>query len=209
MRPAFGHLQRECDSAFPLRLRVAAPNEDAGKELETGLAKLDQVVGPNAKDYAVIADVIQMKKQRDKEKERNRKFGLAVQAAIEAYLSSHNLHLDFVDNGYDYDVYVDDLPPIDAGTHHFKLADYLLEVKATTTGEVRLTPAQAQAASDNPAHFIICVVDLRGIAHEQMEVEWTGADVEPRTKIVTTIGSLASQPRGLVVQAKQCQVIPV
>lgn len=191
---------------LPLRLRATAPTEEARKELESGLAKLVQIVGPNAKDYAVIADVIEIKKQRDKEKERNRKFGLAVQAAIEAYLSSQNLHLDFVDNGYDYNVYVDDLPPIDAGTHHLKLADYLLEVKATTTGEVRLTPAQAQTASDNPAHFILCVVDLRGITNDQIEAEWTAADVEPRTKIVTSIGPLASQPRGLVVQAKQCQV---
>jgi hypothetical protein len=189
-----------------LRLLATAPSEEARKQLESGLAKLVQIVGSNPADYKVIADAVELKKLRDKEKERNRKFGLAVQAAIEAYLKSQNLHLELVDNGYDYDVYVDDLAPIEAGTHHFKLADYLLEVKATTSGEVRLTPTQALTASDNPGHFILCVVDLRGITHEQMEAEWTSADVEPKTKIITGIGPLAGQPRGLVDQAKQCQI---
>jgi len=71
----------------------------------------------------------------------------------------------------------------------------MLEVKATTTGEVRLTPAQAVRASDDPDHFILCVVDLRGITHEQMEADWTAAQVEPKTKIVVGIGLLANHTR--------------
>jgi hypothetical protein len=42
--------------------------------------------------------------------------------------------------------------------------DYFLEVKATTTGEVRLTPARAQTASEQLDRLILCVVALRDVA---------------------------------------------
>jgi hypothetical protein len=129
-----------------------------------------------------------------------------VQEAIKKYLETRNLNLQLVDCGYDYDVYLDDLPPVDAGTHHLKLADYLLEVKATTSGEVRLTPAQARTASEMPGRFILCVVDLRGITHERMEADWAAADVEPRTRIVEGMGELVNQPHALVIQATECDI---
>jgi hypothetical protein len=51
-----------------------------------------------------------------------------------------------------------------------------------------------------------CVVDLRGITREQMEAEWTAADVERKSRIVTGIGLLVNQPHGLVLKATQCQI---
>lgn len=188
-----------------LRLLATAPSPEVRHQLETGLAKLVEAVGSDPADYSKLTTAYEVYRQRQKEKERNRKFGLAVQAAIQQYLKAHQIHTELIDCGYDYDVYVD-LPSLDAGNHEFKLADYMLEVKATTTGEVRLTPAQALTASDDPDHFILCVVDLRGITHEEMEAEWTATAVEPKTRIITGIGSLVNQPHGLVLQATQCQI---
>jgi len=188
-----------------LRLLATAPSQEIRQQLETRLAKLVEAVGSDPADYTKLTTAYEVYRQRQKEKERNRKFGLAVQAAIQHYLKANLIHTELIDCGYDYDVYVD-LPSLDAGSHEFKFADYMLEVKATTTGEVRLTPAQALKASDDPDHFILCVVDLRGITLEEMEADWTAGQVEPKTKIVAGIGLLTNHTRDLVTQAKQSQV---
>jgi hypothetical protein len=188
-----------------LRLLATAPSPEIRHRLETGLAKLVEAVGSDPADYTKLTTAYEVYRQRQKEKERNRKFGLAVQAAIQHYLKANVIHTELIDCGYDYDVYVD-LPSLDAGSHEFKFADYMLEVKATTTGEVRLTPAQAVKASEDPDHFILCVVDLRGITLEEMEADWTASQVEPKTKIVAGIGLLTNRTRDLVTQAKQSQV---
>jgi hypothetical protein len=69
-----------------------------------------------------------------------------------------------------------------------------------------MTPTQAATAAEFPDRFILCVVDLRGISQKQMESDWSADDVEPRTKIVAGIGPLVTQPHGLIVQAKNCQI---
>jgi hypothetical protein len=188
-----------------LRLLATAPSPEVRQQLETGLAKLVEAVGADPAEYSKVTNAYEVYKQRQQDKARNRKFGLAVQAAIQQYLKANQIHAELIDCRYDYDVYVD-LPSLDAGCHEFKLADYMLEVKATTTGEVRLTPAQTENAAHDPDHFILCVVDLRGITHAEMEADWTPAQVEPKTKIVIGIGLLANPTYELVDQAKSSQV---
>jgi hypothetical protein len=189
-----------------LRLLATEPNDDLRKQLESGLSMLVQTLGADATQYTELASALEEKKRRDEEKQRNRKFGFAVQDAIKKCLELQNLNLQLVDCGYDYDVYLEKEEPIDSATLSLKLADYLLEVKATTTGEVRLSPRQAETASVSSDRFILCVVDLRGITHERMEADWTAADVEPRTKFVLGVGKLAIQPHTLVEAAKGCDV---
>jgi hypothetical protein len=176
------------------------------KQMEGDLAKIVQTLGADVGLYKELASELDEKKRRDEERQRNRKFGFAVQDAIKQCLELQNLHLELVDCGYDYDVYLEKEKPIDAATLSLRLADYMLEVKATTTGEVRLTPKQAQTASESSDRFVLCVVDLRGITHERMEADWTAADVEPRTKLILGIGELVNQPHGLVEEAKVCAV---
>ena len=48
-----------------------------------------------------------------------------------------------------------------SGSTRFTVGPYLLEVKATTTGQARLTPLQAETASKKPDDYLLCVVDLR------------------------------------------------
>jgi len=193
-------------SALELRLLSTVPSPEARGQVENGLASIVQSLGGDPAKYSELAADLAIRQKREKEKERNRKFGLGVQRAIEKYLNARGLHPEFIDCGYDYDLFLDDLLPIDAGTHHFRLADYFLEVKATTTGEVRLTPTQAQTASENTAKFILCVVDLRGTRIEEMPEEWRVEDVEPKARIVSNIGSLVTEPHRLVDEAKGCEV---
>lgn len=188
-----------------LRLLSTVQSEQERVSVENELAKIVQALGGNPGEYVRLVDELAAKQERDKQREKNRRFGLAVQRAIEGYLADRNLHPVFVDLGYDYDLFLDD-QPIDAGTHHFKLADYFLEVKATTTGEVRLTPTQAQTASSNIERFILCVVDLRNVTSERLEQEWTPADIEHRSLILVNVGLQTQMPHGLVEQAKACKV---
>ena len=41
---------------------------------------------------------------------------------------------------------------------------------------------------------------------EQLDGDWTAEDVEPRSRIVVQIGSLAGESHDLVEQAKVCEV---
>jgi hypothetical protein len=189
-----------------LRLLATAPEDELRKQVESGLAMLVQTLGSDAIKYSELASELEAKKRRDEEKQRNRKFGFAVQDAIKICLELHNLKLVLVDCGYDYDVFLEVEEPIESGTLHLQLADYLLEVKATTTGEVRLTPKQAQTATQSSDRFVLCVVDLRGITQERMEADWTASDVESRTKLILGVGNLVNQPHGLVEKATVCAV---
>ena len=189
-----------------LRLLATAPSEELRKQMESGLAKIVQTLGANADQYAELADALEKKKRQDEEKQRNRKFGFAVQEAIRQCLESKDLKLELVDRGYDYDVFVEKENLLEAGTLRLELADYLLEVKATTTGEVRLTPTQAKTASLESERFILCVVDLRGISTDRMEGEWNASDIEPHVKILQKVGNLTVQSHALVEDAKACDV---
>ena len=60
-----------------------------------------------------------------------------------------------------------------------------MEVKATTSGDVRLTPMQAKTASKSADRFVLCVIDLRGKA---VRNTWAPSDVEPYAKIISGIG---------------------
>lgn len=192
-------------NALELRLLSTVPSESNRSQVENELAKIVQALGDDPSKYGQLAAGLAAQQEREAQKERNRRFGLAVQRAIEGYLDKRGLHPKLIDCGYDYDLFLE-APALDAGTHHFKLADYFLEVKATTTGEVRLTPAQARTASEQLDRFILCVVDLRGVLPERLEGEWTAADVEPIARIVVQIGSLAGESHDLVEQAKVCEV---
>lgn len=189
-----------------LRLLSTVPSEADRGRVESELAKIVQALGSDPGKYDQLAAALVAQQEREAQKEKNRRFGLAVQRAIEGYLDKRGLHPKLIDRGYDYDLFLDDAPALDAGTHHFQLAEYLLEVKATTTGEVRLTPAQAQTASEHVSRFVLCVVDLRGATSERLEGDWTAEDVEARSRIVVDIGLLAGEPHDLVTRAKDCEV---
>ena len=149
-------------------LKTADANPEAAQLIsELGIDEIQEI----RKEY-------EERNRMAKLRETNRSFGHAAQAALADALRPYGLKPILIDHGYDYKVELEDAP------FTFKVGSYLLEVKATTSGDVRLTPLQAKTASENPERFVLCVIDLDGQA---IRDSWTASDVEPFAKIVTNI----------------------
>ena len=134
-----------------------------------------------------ISEELKKRNRQAEIREHNRSFGHAVQAMLAEVIQLHGLDLQLVDRGYDYEV----LPgqadsSLDDELFSFEVGSYFLEVKTTTTGDVRLTSLQAQTASDDSDRFVLCVIDLRG---QEIPESWELAEVKQSAKIVTNIGN--------------------
>ncbi len=120
-------------------------------------------------------------------RETNRSFGHAAQEALANAIETYGLDLKLVDLGFDYEVFPGSLDSaLEEAPFSFTVGSYFLEVKATTTGDVRLTPLQAKTATEHANRFVLCVIDLRG---QEPKETWYASDVEPYAKIVRGIGS--------------------
>ena len=126
-----------------------------------------------------IQEELDKKKRQTEVRNRNSDFGHAVQEAVKKAVEALGLRLEIVDWGYDYEVFPD------GASFTFEVGSYFLEVKATTTRDVRLTPTQANKAWREPDRFVLCVVDLFG---QQIKNAWEPADIVPWAKFVTRIG---------------------
>ena len=126
-----------------------------------------------------IREELDKKKRQIEIRTRNSNFGHAVQEAVKKAVEALGLRLELVDWGYDYEVFPD------GASFTFEVGSYFLEVKATTTRDVRLTPTQANKAWHEPDRFVLCVVDLFG---QQIKEAWEPADIVPWAKFVTWIG---------------------
>src|SRR6185312_9017395 len=137
-------------------------------------AKLVELGGSNLAFYESLADAVEAERRRTRNVERCRRLGLAVQEAIKKAMENYNLKLTLVDKGFDYAV-----ESIEDAATTFEIGPYLLEVKATTSGDARLTPAQAQTSSKNKSRYILCVVDLRSLSENELDAVWTFTRAEP------------------------------
>jgi len=116
-------------------------------------------------------------------------------------LETYDLNLRLVDRGFDYEVTVPSDNVLSDVSSKFDVGPYLLEVKATTTGQVRLTPMQAETASNKSDRYVLCVVDLRSVQEEQLAAEWSASRVEPLAIIVPNIGTRIAETYSLVRDA--------
>ena len=130
-------------------------------------------------DIQEIREELDKKKRLVEIRNRNSNFGHAVQEAVRRAVEALGLRLELVDCGFDYEVFPD------GASFTFEVGSYFLEVKATTTRDVRLTPTQAQKAWQEPERFVLCVVDLYG---QQIKEVWEPEDIVPWAKFVTRIG---------------------
>ncbi len=81
-----------------------------------------------------------------------------------------------------------------------------MEVKATTTGSARLTPYQAETASGTGDRYTLCVVDLRGVAPEDLDAQWTAERIEPLARLFPNIGHFVGATWNLVEEASSNDV---
>lgn len=190
-----------------LRLLGIAPDATKRQELRNGLAKLVESAGPDLDIYAKLTDEIEAQRRRGREIDRCRRFGLAVQDAIKSAIEIYGkLKLELIDKGFDYEAVVRADSPLEDAASQYQVGPYLLEVKATTVGEVRLTPTQASVASEKPANYVLCVVDLRNLSDDEIDAEWTASRVEPLAKIVSDIGTKVSETCFLIDAARTSAV---
>jgi hypothetical protein len=169
--------------ALDVRLLAAASDEEARQRLRDSLARIVEAVGDNSQ---VIEELAVKAQQHRRDVERMRKLGLAVQESVEVAMRARDLDVEDVDRGYDFyvtPVEVREDDPNDLSSH-FEVAGYKVEVKATTTGEARLTPLQAATAADEPDVFVLCVVDLRNFDGDVHQVDWAAEDVSGRCKFM-------------------------
>ena len=171
-----------------LRLMGMAQDERQRQELRNSLAGLVETGGADPEIYTALAAEVQEKRQRERNVERSRNLGLAVQKAIGAALERHNLRVKLVDKGFDFEVALRSNHVLEDTGSTFEVGPYLVEVKATTTGSARLTPTQAATASQTPERYVLCVVDLREVLAPDLEEAWTPERVEPLAKLVPDIG---------------------
>jgi hypothetical protein len=163
--------------ALDVRLLAAAGDEETRQRLRDNLARIVEAVGDNSEAIEELAVKAQ---QRRHDVERVRRLGLGVQESVKAAMRARGLKVDDVDHGYDFyvtPVEVREDDPDDLSSH-FEVAGYKVEVKATTTGEARLTPLQAATAAGDPDAFVLCVVDLRDFGGDVHQVDWSVEDVQ-------------------------------
>ncbi len=107
-----------------------------------------------------------------------------------------------MDRGFDYEITAGTEDVLEDAATSFEVGSYFLEVKATTTGQARLTPTQAETASAESSRYVLCVVDLRHLSDEELDGDWTAERIEPLAKLVPDIGMSVRVTRELVETAQ-------
>ena len=185
-----------------LRLLGIEPNGERREQLRDGLARLVEFGGADPEFYASLADEMEVRRRQSRDIEHFRSMGLGVQEAIKSAMEAYKLDLELIDHGFDYKVTIPTDNVLEEVSTRFTIGPYLLEVKATTTGQARLTPLQAETASKQPDDYLLCVVDLRSFRDEELPSAWSASMVEPLARIVPDIGSRIEGTYSLVEDAR-------
>jgi hypothetical protein len=170
--------------ALEVSILAAAKDEEGQQRIRDSLAKIVEVVGDNSQ---MIDDLATKAKERSRDVDRMRRLGLAVQECVKQALERHGLNVEDVDHGYDFavtEVEVHDDDPEDLSAS-FDVDEYKIEVKATLSGEARLTPLQAMTCAEDSAQFVLCVVDLRKFEGDVHQVDWATTDISGSCKLLS------------------------
>jgi hypothetical protein len=200
-------LLTQCFEFDELELRLLGIGPGAQGRVRQGLAKLLESGGADPEFYEDLAREVEERQQRKEDVNRARRMGLIVQEAVQCALESYGLTVKVVDVGYDFEVtgsIASDTLELVAS--HFEVGPYLVEVKATTAGPVRLTPAQAGKAGSEFARFVLCVVDLRDLRDDGLDQEWSEVDVTSRIVMLSYVGNRVLDTYQLVQLARQGDV---
>jgi hypothetical protein len=185
-----------------LRLLGLAPDPNRRRELRSGIAKLVETGGADPAFYSSLAVQIEEQRRKSRDMERCRRLGIAVQEAVKMAIEKHGLKLKLVDRGFDYEVTDSADDVIEDAATKIQVGPYLLEIKATTNGQARLTPTQAETASEEASRYVLCVVDLRGISEDDLDDEWTLDEIEELAKLSSDIGESVKETCELVEIAR-------
>lgn len=190
--------------ALETRLLAASSDDEVRRQLRDRLAKIVEVAGHNPQ---IIDDLLAKAVQRQRDVNRMRHLGLAVQERVKIALQRRDLTVDDIDRGYDF--LVTAVTVLDADTDdvsaYFEVGKYKVEVKATTTGEARLTPLQA-ATSATDDEFVLCVVDLRSFQGDVWAVDWSTQDVSARCHFLSGVALPMNETLTMVRRAEASEI---
>src|SRR5689334_4687447 len=141
--------------ALDVQLLAVASNATSLKNIRDQLARLVEVTGA---DEGAIAALAQRAVEQRRDMDRLRALGLAVQARVREALDRKGLIVSFDDRGYDFLVSEPSVGDEGDASIRVQVNTFKIEVKTTTTDEVRLTPLQAATAAAEPTTFVLCVV---------------------------------------------------
>lgn len=190
--------------ALELRLAGVGDEEIRGR-ITDELARMVTILGGDIQGYGEVASQLEARERLERQRERFRKLGRAVQDAVEATLKELGMHVRVVDIGYDFEVSEANL---ETPSYRLALGSALVEVKATTLDRVRMTPKQASTSATNADKYVLCVVDLGGVPEERLDQPWSTADILQRAKITTDIGGQVRSTWRLVEEARS-EPVPI
>jgi hypothetical protein len=187
------NLLHECFGLSKTELQLSTYQDEAERKnadanaaalMQAGAGKLD------TDTMKSLTEEVEKKRERDRQKEQNKQFGLAVQDAVEQYLQEKGFEVELIDCGFDFDISVSEKElSLENFSYSFDVGNsYLVEVKATTIGEVKLTSKQAEMASTKHERFVLCVVDLSEFDGDPHNRDWTTQDIESLARVVKPIG---------------------
>ena len=197
----------ECFGFDELDLRLLGIGSEIQARVRQGLARILETGGADPEFYERLAQEVEARQRQKSDVERSKRMGYAVQNAVKQALEALGMRVKLIDYGFDYEV---SLPmageTLEDAAVRFEVGPYFVEVKATSTGPARLTPAQAETAAETASHYVLCVVDLRGVPEERLDQAWRGEDIEPLASMVTDIGERVLDTCVLVQRARDSAV---
>lgn len=202
--PAAIELLSECFGfdALDLQLLGIAPNESDRQALRDQLARLVEVSGGSINLIAAALNAVQTQLAKTETVGILRDYGLAVQDAVREALKAHDLEVELVDRGFDFEVGLNaNVPVEDIALATFDVGSWLVEVKATVRDEVALTPLQARTAGAEADRFVLCVVPFDAIPRDGVAVADLVPLVQKNARMVIDIGPDAMKTTAFVAEA--------
>lgn len=200
-------LLSECFGFDSLESRLLGVEPAKRQEMRDSLSKLVDIAKSDPAALSAFVDEIEAREGRRRDVARWRRLGLAVQDAVKLALEGHGLEVKVIDRGFDFEVLINENGAIEeADLAKLEIGPYFLEVKATTQGEVKMTPAQASHAAQNIERYALCVIDLRSMSESELDQDWESADIDTLSHIVTNIGTYTSDTTELIEAARGNEV---
>ena len=120
------------------------------------LDQMCSIVSDSNEDENLIEDFKALIKDKHILRE-NQRFGQQVEDLVERNLKDNSFSVSRTGRGSDFEISTEDLITLNIGRGN---QSWLVEVKATRTGTIQMTPTQAQTAVEKAEGFLLCIVPI-------------------------------------------------
>jgi hypothetical protein len=156
------------------------------------LEKITEIVD-NPEEMATLLQLVDERKETKDVVKKNKDFGKLVEETVKLVFKAANFEVETHYDGYDFDAYYkgeadeSDFGKIDITT---KGKHFMVEVKATRDYDVRMSKLQAETATDNKDHYVLCVVDMGNTTIDSiLSLPIPQLTIKDKLRIVSDIGT--------------------